>query len=73
LALSKCFTESTFLAIGTDRDRKTEALGALLAYDDLHCRCAFIALDDMARESVSGTFEQLRAPSGTRRTSISTL
>ena len=27
---TKCFTESTFVVIGTDRDRKTEALRALL-------------------------------------------
>ena len=27
---TKCFTQSTFVVIGTDRDRKTEALRALL-------------------------------------------
>jgi bifunctional non-homologous end joining protein LigD len=31
---TKCFTESTFLVIGTDRDRKTGALRALLAPND---------------------------------------
>ena len=31
---TKCFTESTFVVIGTDRDRKTGALRALLAHSD---------------------------------------
>ena len=31
---TKCFTESTFVVIGTDRDRKTGALRALLAHND---------------------------------------
>jgi bifunctional non-homologous end joining protein LigD len=31
---TKCFTESTFVVIGTERDRKTEALRALLAHAD---------------------------------------
>jgi DNA ligase D-like protein (predicted ligase) len=30
----KCFTESTFVVIGTDRDSKTGAMRALLAHDD---------------------------------------
>ena len=29
---TKCFTESTFVVVGTDRDRKTGALMALLAH-----------------------------------------
>jgi bifunctional non-homologous end joining protein LigD len=29
---TKCFTESTFVVVGTDRDRKTGSLRALLAY-----------------------------------------
>jgi DNA ligase D-like protein (predicted ligase) len=45
---SKCFTESTFLVIGTDRDRKTGALRALLAHPDSeglkYAGAAFIAL-----------------------------
>ena len=46
---TKCFTESTFVVIGTDRDRKTGALRALLAHNDgvwpelcrggIHCSC----------------------------------
>ena len=31
---TKCFTESTFVVVGTDRDRKTGALRALLAHKD---------------------------------------
>jgi hypothetical protein len=34
LAKTKCFTQSTFVVIGTDRDRKTGALRALLAHKD---------------------------------------
>ena len=32
---TKCFTESTFVVIGTDRDRKSGALRALLAHTSL--------------------------------------
>jgi bifunctional non-homologous end joining protein LigD len=50
---TKCFTESTFVVIGTDRDRKTGALRALLAHpgsDGLnYAGAAFIALADDAR------------------------
>jgi hypothetical protein len=31
---TKCFTQSNFVVIGTDRDRKTGALRALLAHND---------------------------------------
>jgi ATP-dependent DNA ligase len=45
---SKCFTESTFVVIGTDRDRKTGALRALLAHKDSgglsYAGAAFIAI-----------------------------
>ena len=45
---TKCFTESTFVVIGTDRDRKTGALRALLAHNDgaglNYAGAAFIAL-----------------------------
>jgi bifunctional non-homologous end joining protein LigD len=45
---TKCFTESTFLVIGTDRDPKTGALRALLAHNDgvglNYAGAAFIAL-----------------------------
>jgi bifunctional non-homologous end joining protein LigD len=52
---TKCFTESTFVVIGTDRDRKTGALRALLAHKDSgglgYAGAAFIALagDERAR------------------------
>jgi bifunctional non-homologous end joining protein LigD len=45
---TKCFTESTFVVIGTDRDPKTGALRALLAHKDSaglsYAGAAFIAL-----------------------------
>jgi bifunctional non-homologous end joining protein LigD len=50
---TKCFTESTFVVIGTDRDRKTGALRALLAHPNSeglnYAGAAFIALGDDAR------------------------
>jgi ATP-dependent DNA ligase len=52
---TKCFTESTFVVIGTDRDPKTGALRALLAHKDSwglrYAGAAFIALrgDDRTR------------------------
>jgi ATP-dependent DNA ligase len=45
---TKCFTQSTFVVIGMDRDRKTGALRALLAHKDSaglsYAGAAFIAL-----------------------------
>ena len=45
---TKCFEESTFLFIGSDRDRKTGALRDLLAHNDgvglSYAGAAFIAL-----------------------------
>ena len=45
---SKCFTESSLIIIGTDRDRKTGAVRALLAKADKHgltyAGAAFIGL-----------------------------
>jgi bifunctional non-homologous end joining protein LigD len=52
---TKCFTESTFVVVGTDRDPKTGALRALLAHKDSaglgYAGAAFIALaaDERAR------------------------
>src|SRR5262249_60263568 len=44
----KCFTESTFVVVGTDRDRKTGALSALLAHTDdfglIYAGAPFLAL-----------------------------
>ena len=50
---TKCFTESSFVLIGTDRDRKTGALRALLAHPGSaglnYAGAAYIALSDDAR------------------------
>ena len=47
---TKCFTESIFVVVGTDRDRKTGALRALLAHPNSaglnYAGAAFIALSD---------------------------
>ena len=49
---TKCFTESTFVVIGTDRDRKTGALRALLADGAGYAGAAFVALDEQTRETM---------------------
>ena len=50
---SKCFTQSAFVVIGTDRDRKTGALRALLAHKDSaglsYAGAAFITLGGAER------------------------
>jgi bifunctional non-homologous end joining protein LigD len=60
---TKCFTESTFVVVGTDRDRKTGALRALLAYNDgaglSYAGAAFIALGDGARTAFLAEVERL--------------
>jgi bifunctional non-homologous end joining protein LigD len=60
---TKCFTESVFVVIGTDRDRKTGALRALLAYPDStglnYAGAAFIALRDDARIEFLAELEHL--------------
>jgi ATP-dependent DNA ligase len=54
---TKCFTESTFVVVGTDRDRKTGALRALLAHKDSaglsYNRAAFITLNGDERRAAS--------------------
>jgi bifunctional non-homologous end joining protein LigD len=59
----KCFTESSFLVVWTDRDRKTGALRALLAHPDSeglnYAGAAFIALDDDARTEFLAEVERL--------------
>ena len=51
---TKCFTESNFIVIGTDRDRKTGALRALLAHPEsdglLYAGAAFIAIGGKERD-----------------------
>src|SRR5262249_40597206 len=58
-----CFTESTFVVIGTDRDRKTGALRALLAHPDTaglnYAGAASIALDGDARTEFLAEVERL--------------
>ena len=60
---TKCFTESTFVVIGTDRDRKTGALRALLAHNDgtglNYAGAAFIALGGEERAQFLGELERL--------------
>jgi ATP-dependent DNA ligase len=60
---TKCFTESVFVVIGTDRDRKTGALRALLAHPNSsglnYVGAAFIALRDEARTEFLAELERL--------------
>ena len=60
---TKCFTESTFVVIGTDRDRKTGLLRALLAHNDgaglNYAGAAFIALGEEARTEFLAEVERL--------------
>jgi DNA ligase D-like protein (predicted ligase) len=60
---TKCFTESTFVVIGTDRDRKTGALRALLAHKDSgglgYAGAAFIALAGNERAQFFAELERL--------------
>jgi DNA ligase D-like protein (predicted ligase) len=60
---TKCFTESSFVVIGTDRDRKTGALRALLAHKDSaglsYAGAAFIALGGAERAEFFAELERL--------------
>ena len=60
---TKCFTQSTFVVIGTDRDRKTGALRALLAHKDSaglsYAGAAFIALAGEERTRFFAELERL--------------
>ena len=60
---TKCFTQSTFVVIGTDRDRKTGALRALLAHKDSaglsYAGAAFIALAGVERTRFFAELERL--------------
>ena len=61
---TKCFTESAFVVIGTDRDRKTGAVRALLAPADSdglsYAGAAFIALRGDERSAFFDQLEQLK-------------
>jgi bifunctional non-homologous end joining protein LigD len=65
---TKCFTESSFVVVGTDRDRKTGALRALLARANEngldYAGTAFIALDDVARAEFLDVMGRLTTPKG---------
>jgi DNA ligase D-like protein (predicted ligase) len=60
---TKCFTESTFVVVGTDRDRKTGALRALLASTEsdglIYAGAAFIALSGDERKAFFAELERL--------------
>jgi DNA ligase D-like protein (predicted ligase) len=60
---TKCFTESTFVVVGTDRDRKTGALRALLAHNGSaglkYAGAAFIALAGEERKAFLAEVERL--------------
>ena len=58
---TKCFTESTFVVVGTDRDRKTGALMALLAHSDglKYAGAAFITLGGDERKEFLAEVERL--------------
>src|SRR5262249_26272187 len=60
---TKCFTESIFVVVGTDRDRKTGALRALLAHTDdfglIYAGAAFIALRGEERDRFFAEVERL--------------
>src|SRR6185437_5882483 len=64
---TKCFTESSYLIIGTARDRKTKAPLALLAQPDAqgltYAGSAFIALSGIERAELSARLQKLeRSP-----------
>ncbi len=60
---TKCFIESTFMVVGTDRDRKTGALMALLAHNDSaglnYAGAAFITLGGDERKEFLAEVERL--------------
>jgi bifunctional non-homologous end joining protein LigD len=58
---TKCFTESTFVVVGTDHDRKTGALMALLAHRDglKYAGAAFITLGGDERKAFLAEVERL--------------
>jgi DNA ligase D-like protein (predicted ligase) len=60
---TKCFTESTFVVVGTDRDRKTGAVRALLGSTEsdglIYAGAAFIALSGDERKAFFAELERL--------------
>jgi bifunctional non-homologous end joining protein LigD len=71
---TKCFTESTFVVVGTDRDRKTGALMALLAHSDglKYAGAAFITLGGDERKEFLAEVERLTTSWGAFKSSQGT-
>jgi bifunctional non-homologous end joining protein LigD len=73
---TKCFTESTFVVVGTDRDRKTGALMALLAHNDSaglnYAGAAFITLGGDERKKFLAEVERLTTSWGAFKSSRAT-
>jgi DNA ligase D-like protein (predicted ligase) len=73
---TKCFTESTFVVVGTDRDRKTGALMALLAHSDSaglnYAGAAFITLIGDERKEFLAEVEGLTTSWGAFKSSRAT-
>ena len=65
---TKCSTESKFVVVGTDRDRKTGALRALLARANEkgldYVGAAFLALDDVTLADFLDALDRLATPKG---------
>jgi len=68
---TKCFTESTFVVVGTDRDRKTGALMALLAHSEglKYAGTAFITLGGDERKEFLTEVERLTTSWATLKSS----
>jgi bifunctional non-homologous end joining protein LigD len=68
---TKCFTESTFVVVGTDRDRKTGALMALLAHSGglKYAGAAFITLGGDERKEFLAEVERLTTSWGALKSS----
>jgi bifunctional non-homologous end joining protein LigD len=70
---AKCFTESIFVVIGTDRDRNTGAVRALLAHNDgsglNYAGATFIGLRDDERDYFFAELERLTMSWETFKTS----
>ena len=73
---TKCFTESTFVVVGTERDRKTGALMALLAHNDSaglnYAGAAFITLSGDERKEFLAEVERLTTSWGAFKSSRAT-
>ena len=68
MAQAKCFADSEFVVVDTDRDHKTGALRALLGRSNEtgldYAGAAFIALDDCKRADFLYMLDRLATPKG---------